>query len=65
MSHKGVETATIRAQVMKLTDEVRLAMSAGIRDSLQYLLACIEEKRLENAKDEIFALKETLRRWGL
>ncbi len=65
MNHNGVEIARIRLHVMKLPDEVRRSLGGNIRDSLQFILACIEEKRLEDAKDEVFALRETLRRFGL
>ena len=65
MNHNGVEIAGIRLYVMKLPDEVRRSLGGKIRDSLQFILACIEEKRLEDAKDEVFALRETLRRSGL
>ncbi len=65
MKQSGVEIAWIRLYVMRLPDKVRLKMGGKIRDSLQFILACIEEKRLEDAKDELFSLKELLRRFGL
>ena len=65
MKHSGVEVISIRLHIMKLPDEVRRSMGGKIRDSLQFILACIEEKRLEDAKDELFSLKELLRRFGL
>ncbi len=65
MRHSGVETAEVRLHVMRLPDEVRREMGGRVRDSLQFVLVCIEEKRLEDAKDELFGLKELLRRFGL
>ncbi len=65
MKQSGVEIARIRLYVMRLPDEVRRSLGGKVRDSLQFILACIEEKRLEDAKDELFSLKELLRRFGL
>ncbi len=65
MKHSSMEVISVRLHVMNLPDEVRREMGGRMRDSLQFILMCIEERRGEDAKDEIFALKELLRRWGL